>query len=362
MGPIALLARGCEFRQPRKASVGPRETRPRSADTKRKAVTQTMTSYRKLSRDIKEMLENEYLSNQSDVKKEEFGYKVANGKQVLDKVGSIFEDLERRKVYRNQMSERDKAYKEAASIEIKGNHSERRAKCAQSAEAGKKYTEFLFARNPRDFTLSEKNTNLSQIKRHMDLGDKAYSDIAQSNGKFLGMMRDKALRPTDSMVRTVLGELLGAIAALIRQQCALYKREVSLGNQFKDFVSGFLRSNLVKANSKLGLAAVKTLAAALQDGGRPRKWASGAEKSGEDLLEYLDTLDSHLAKRRSDAEQLEEIVAMIEEIVNELKAGEFAAPESVTLRPGEKSDQPASQPKRMSFMTRLMGKGRGKRD
>jgi len=294
-----------------------------------------MAEYSHAAEQFKETIIEEYLKRNPGVKRSEIMTKLVNGRIVVGTIQEILTNLSSR-----TSSKAKTACPDRNIVDKLKGEDERLAASFQSIESCKHYIEWLFSSRSSGFSEDDRNQNIEYLTRHGTICEYRAIDLHESKMKFAQAMTGK-LKPTRSLIHTLLTEYMQTVLEQLKSQRLIYKREVELGDQFSQISREYIRK--LHATSKPSvIKAVSKVADVLKSN---KIDISGITNANDikGLTAALDRLGAQLQQRREEYAILQEFITVFESVIEQLKAMQ---PEP------EKEEEQKTSSNRMAFTTK----------
>ncbi|MBI1387330.1 MAG: hypothetical protein GC154_02650 [bacterium] len=301
-----------------------------------------------LTNHIKDELITQYLRQHPGLSKSDVVTKCRNGQLVTDSVANLFKDMNLREKVKDAHKNQQDLINQHLDEYFTVDPSERYKAATESVGHSKKLINFLFQSTKLPFGLREKKENLDYLHKRERICANSARDAIHCREQLANLLDDDVC--TNSLVKTLVCQLLNSGAAQLKSQAAIYNKEVELGNFYSDkvknLIKDFATAIKTKSDQQTKLLIRDVYAFLLKN--EMGKLDLTKINEGE-LNAALSRFESKLDKRSKQVLAIQAVVMMIEKIVAELEAEQEAA------KP-KKEDKPASSGNRMAFAKKLMSK------
>ncbi|MEW6237802.1 MAG: hypothetical protein AB1656_20640 [Candidatus Omnitrophota bacterium] len=294
-----------------------------------------MAEYSHAAEQFKETIIEEYLKRNPGVKRSEIMTKLVNGRIVVGTIQEILTNLSSRTSTKTKVACPDRNI-----VDKLMGEDERLADTVHSIDSSKQYIDWLFSSRSSGFSEDDRNQNIEYLTRHGTICEYRAIDLHEAKMKFAQAMTGK-LKPTRSLIHTLLTEYMQTVLEQLKSQRLIYKREVELGDQFSQISREFVRK--LRATSKPSvMKAVSKVVEVLKNN---RIDVAGINSANDikGLTAALDRLGVQLEQRREEYTVLQEFITVFESVIEQLKAMQ---PEA------EKEEEDKKSSNRMAFTTR----------
>lgn len=304
-----------------------------------------MDDYSFAAEQMKEIIINDYLRKNPDVKRHEIVTKSVNGRIIVETITNTFNKLSERQKQKGGVSDKEK--KVLKHLSEGGDV--RYAASLDSLGATRKYAEWLCESSFAPYTEKERDeTNDFLDKREVDAGRRA-QELLYVRKKFTDQM-SSTTKPSRSLIQTLMMEYIAAVMRQLKVQAQLYGKEVELGDMFSTNVKKFLRDNFDKlegAPEKV-IATIGKAFKILQKGSPQAINVTGKEDHKK-IQVLIDKQSQELNVQRQEYQMILQLIAYLENMLAQMKIPDEPAQE----KPKEDGSR-----RRMAFLDKKGGRRR----
>ncbi len=269
--------------------------------------------YANVGKALRDALIGDFLTHNPGVSRSQVVTRTVNGRAVCDTIENVARETAGQLKLRK---DEDDSKLIAKQLQLSTN--ERHQAALQSISNSKMLVEFLFASRFCKFGPKDKKENLDFLKRYRRLLiDRSYA-VHQIRNDLLAQIHEN-LKPFEISIRPHMIRYFHALLDQLKCQAAIYKRELKLGEQFREFAGGFIAVHLERARTVLDPAALKTVIKACRlikknDGEVP-------ELTGDDrskLETELEIMSEFLKKRRRQFNAIRKVIIYLEKFIDKM--------------------------------------------
>ncbi|HPA47019.1 MAG TPA: hypothetical protein PLZ55_09315 [bacterium] len=302
-----------------------------------------MSTDPKVQDHLKEALIDDFIERNPGVTRSQVILRFKNGKPVFDTIDKVMASASVR------VSEQQKKELLRKQMEIKDD--ERYKVCMESIRNSKQVVDFLFACSFVPFGLNEKNEHLNALKRGENIVvDRTHTKFNVKK-EFLEMMSSD-MRPNRTRIRDNMVLYFRAVLDQLKSQSDIFQREFDLGTRMNVSARDFMKEKSSSVKSEMDLATRKTVASVYMMAKKVAgQTAPKPEKVTVSALEgSLAEMETILNERRSQIQEIRQVVELLEKLIKQLELGEQAEEEVQTNGKSEKKRS------RMAFALRLFSR------
>lgn len=274
-----------------------------------------MDDYSYAAEQMKEIIINDYLRKNPDVKRHEIVTKSVNGRIIVETITSTFNKLSERQKQKGNVSDKEKKLLKHLSE----GGDVRYAACLDSLGASRKYSGWLCESSFTAYTEKEsEETGDFLDKREVDAGRRA-QELLYVRKKFTDQM-SSASKPSRSLIQTLMMEYIAAVMRQLKVQAQLYGKEIELSEMFSTNVKKFLRDNFDKfegAPEKV-IATIGKAFKILQKGTSQAINVTGKEDHKKIQI-LVDQQSQELNVRRQEYQMIQQLIAYLENLLAQMK-------------------------------------------
>ncbi|MDP8245802.1 MAG: hypothetical protein P9L94_17095 [Candidatus Hinthialibacter antarcticus] len=303
-----------------------------------------MDDYSFAAEQMKEIIINDYLRKNPDVKRHEIVTKSVNGRIIVETITNTFNKLSERQKQKGGVSDKEKKLLEHLSQ----GGDVRYAASLDSLGATRKYAEWLCESSFTPYTEKEHGETTDFLdKREVDAGRRA-QELLYVRKKFTDQMSSTS-KPSRSLIQTLMMEYIAAVMRQLKVQAQLYGKEIELGDMFSTNVMKFLRDNF----DKLGGAPEKVIATIgkafkILQKGIPQAINVTGNEDHKKIQVLVDRQSQELNVQRQEYQMILQLIAYLEKLLDQMKQ-----PDTLADKP--KDDAPR---RRMAFHDKKGGRRR----
>ncbi|MBI1387629.1 MAG: hypothetical protein GC154_04205 [bacterium] len=295
---------------------------------------------------MKEIIINDYLRKNPDIKRHEIVTKTVNGRVIVETITNTFNKLSERNRPKNALSNKEKKLLK----HLADGGDSRYAASLESISTSRKYIDWLAGSTFTGFSESDKEENTQFVeKREVDAGRRA-QELLYVRKKFTDQM-SSTTKPSRSLIQTLMMEYISAVMRQLKVQAQVFGKEIELGNLFSDNVKRFLRDNfdkLEKASEKI-IATVGKAIKILQKGA-PKPLDVKGKEDHKKVQALLDDQNKDLTVRREEYDMIIQLIAYLEKLIGDMG--------KVATEPDAPAPKVDNSSRRMAFHSK---KGRDRR-
>jgi hypothetical protein len=309
-----------------------------------------------ISKSIQDLLVREYLKKNAGLEESALCFRTRNGKIVLDHVDRLFKNQLTQQRIQKEQKKQQKFLRDIPMNELATDQEERYRACIESAKQSKKLVNILFSCHLQSFSLIHKMDTTNRIRRLERNCGASSRVIVDSKRKFLLLMESETIRPTSSIVQTNVLELLEGTLQLIKNQCSLLNTEADLSNSFLVYSREIIEKHFKDIQSRITPKTIQTIEKYYQyllSGGKIDLLKT-RDVNYEIFQSQMTHFQSLLEKKRGTISKLENVVAFIEKLIEEIKESQEQTP-----LPEERPTDPVQETKsggRMATIKNILDK------
>lgn len=298
---------------------------------------------------VRNAIVREYLDSHPQVKEQDITA-CAGSAMVFKTLDHVFQAIGAKKLLQQTT---DSVPQDELEQNILEDENARCMKSLQSVQNSARLIQFMLKTIMIPFGQPERDQNLAFLK---DREKNCVSNAVEQcdyRRKLVSLLDH--VKPTASIIQTLVTQYLQSIVAQIKCQHALYKRELELGETFHFYVRQVLKTNL----STLPPEAVNKTAKTLQDMHEVLEKNTQSEESasgtGEKIpfFKLVKKFETQIQNQREKVEALEKVITFIEDVVEQMKSTTVGQKiESTPLMP----EAPSPAPKAKTFNRMVFSK------
>lgn len=304
-----------------------------------------MDDYSYAAEQMKEIIINDYLRKHPDVKRHEIVTKTVNGRVIVETITSTFNKLSEKNKEKSLSPKEKKLLSHLAQ-----GGDVRYASTLDSAGSCRQYVDWLLAATFAAFTENDHVSNMEFLeKREIEAGKRA-QELLYVRKKFTDQM-SATTKPSRSLIQTLMMEYIASVMRQLKVQSQCFGKEIELGKLFNAHVKTFLRDNFDRLSSvpEKVIATIGKAFKILQKGS-PQSINVTGKEDHKKVQELLDKQHQELSVRRQEYEMIKQLIAFLENMLNQMNEPEEEAPPP-------KKEQSGST-RRMAFHARKGRRGR----
>ena len=275
-----------------------------------------MTQYAHVAEQIKESLIEEYLRKNPGVSRSEVTTMISNGNIVVGSIKDVLQKVTERVPHQQVLS----GPSEALLKKLAEGSDIRYAKSLQSIDTSKSYIQWLAGYRFAGFSKKEQQENLQFLDQQTTTSGLKAVDFYEVRLKLVKAMKE-ALKPTRSLIQTMMLEYFDALREQLKSQRVIYKREVDLGGRFCSCSTAVIHDNFMLIRSGKNPAAMRAIEKAVQilkENAVPLPQIT-KDSDVKLLTNSIGALEEKLEGRRMELEELNNLTAFLNEIITGLK-------------------------------------------
>ena len=275
-----------------------------------------MTRYENVAEQVKESLIEEYLRKNPGVSRAEITTMVANGNLVVGSIKDVLQKISDRANHQKAIS----GPSDALLKKLAEGSDVRYAKCLKSIMTSKSYIQWLAGYRYSGFSDKEQKENVQFLEQQSAIGGQKAAGFYEVRLKLTKTMKE-ALKPTRSLIQTLMLEYFEALREQLKSQRVIYRREVDLGGRFCTCSTAMIRDNFMlirSAKNPAAMRAIEKVVQILKENAVPLPQIT-KESDIKLLTNSLGELETKLEERRIEFEELNQLVAFLDNIITGLR-------------------------------------------
>ncbi|RJP35554.1 MAG: hypothetical protein C4527_00450 [Candidatus Omnitrophota bacterium] len=272
---------------------------------------------------IKHELHLEFMRRYSTVDEEDFLFRCTYGNHVFQCISTLLIDIS----FLSIVGDNPNAAQNFESCPF--DEDERISRCSNAINRSKRLADILFISPYNRFTLREKNSVLSRIKKEELVFTQHSEELSRVKNQLMEFLVE--IKPSCQHIRTMLIEYLQAMIEQFQCLIRFYTIEIEVGNRFVDFFSDFVETHFSRIQSRLNPKTVNEILTIFHTMRRNYEMdLHGIKTVNFAMLKLIvGRFEDDLQERRNQLDALQTAMSLLEQIVSELDGSVTTTPACV---------------------------------